>query len=154
MQKYSIQEVVEQAVQTEKLGYEFYNRMSEKFKEAPRLKKLFDMLATKELEHERKFSDLKETVPDNIVDDMGEVSAFLRAVAESEFFLGNSKSLVALEKLNSGADAVRFAIGFERETLLYYYGLKDVVGNDTILNEIINEEKSHIRWLAEMKQSL
>ncbi|RJQ47255.1 MAG: hypothetical protein C4538_05415 [Nitrospiraceae bacterium] len=154
MEKYSIQEVVEQAVQTERLGYDFYTRMSGKFGEDAKLKKLFETLAAKELQHEMKFSELKKTVPDNIVDETGEASAFLRAVAESEFFLGKNKSLVSLEHLNAGADAVRFAIGFERETLLYYYGLKDVLGEDAILNEIINEEKSHIRWLAEMRQSL
>jgi rubrerythrin len=44
-------------------------------------------------------------------------------------------------------DAIKFAIGFEKETMLYFMGLKDAVKNKEIVDEIINEEKSHIRWL-------
>jgi len=38
MKTFSIREVIEQAVQTEKRGYEFYSSMSEKFKENSELK--------------------------------------------------------------------------------------------------------------------
>jgi len=44
MEKYSISEVIEQAVQTEKLGYQFYTTMADRFREDSGLKKLFGPL--------------------------------------------------------------------------------------------------------------
>ena len=41
MEKYSISEVIEQAVQTEKLGYQFYTTMADRFKADGGLKEAF-----------------------------------------------------------------------------------------------------------------
>ena len=41
MEKYSISEVIEQAIQTERLGYQFYTAMAERVKDDSGLKKLF-----------------------------------------------------------------------------------------------------------------
>lgn len=154
MEKFSIREVVEQAVQTERLGREFYSRMSSKFRDDEKLKQLFDTLALKELEHEHKFSEMKENIGDEMMVDWDEAAQYLRAIVESEFFLGKNKALPSMENLNSPGDAVNYALRFEKETLLYYHGLKDSVKDQDVLNEIINEEKSHIRWLSEYRKSL
>lgn len=154
MKKFSAHEVVEQAVQTEKLGYDFYSSMSNKFAKESKLKKLFDALAVMEQQHEKIFLELRDRVEDHNIENPEEVAAYLRAIVESEFFLGKNRSLPSLEHLKSSADAVKFALGFERETLLYYYSLKDVVEEKETLNEIIEEEKSHIRWLSEFKKKL
>jgi rubrerythrin len=154
MKNYSVREVVEQAVQTEKLGYDFYQRMTKKFENESKLKELFDSLATKEKHHEKVFTDLLAKVKDQDIDNPEEFSAYLRSIVESEFFLGKNKSLPSLEHLTSVSDAVKFAIGFERETLLYFYSLKEIVKEKEIVNEIIEEEKSHVRWLTEYIKTL
>ena len=64
MNKYNIDEVLEMAVQTEKLGFQFYTSMAEKFKEDRALGSLFTTLAEKEQRHEKAFRDLKEMVGD------------------------------------------------------------------------------------------
>ncbi len=144
MEKYSIREVIEQAVRAEKLGYGFYTRMANKFKKHNQLQGLFKTLAEKELQHEKTFSDLKAKVKDEEPEGWEEVSEYLRAIVESEFFLGKKKSLPSLEHVKKVDAAVRFAIGFEKETLLYYYALREVIKNNKILNKIIAEERSHI----------
>ncbi len=154
MERFSINEVIEQAVQTEKLGYDFYTAMAKRFEKDGDLKKLFDTLAMKEREHEKMFSGLMESTSHLIPENWGEVANYLRAIVESEFFLGKNKSLPSLEHLESVEDAVRFAVGFEKETLLYYHSLRDVVKEKEIVDEIINEEKSHILWLSEFKKTL
>jgi rubrerythrin len=154
MEKFSIREVIEQAVQTERLGYDFYTAAAKRFRENEKLVKLFDILAGQELRHEKVFSQLKEKIKDENPEDWEEASRYLRAIVESEFFLGRNKSLTSIEDLKSVEDAVQHALGFEKETLLYYYSLKDVVKEKEILNEIIEEEKSHIRWLSEFKKAL
>ncbi len=154
MEKFSIREVVAQAVQTEKLGYEFYTAMAKRFKENEKLKNLFEMLAVKEQQHEKRFSELKNKIEDEEIENWEEVSQYLRAIVESEFFLGKNKSLPSLEHAKTVTDAVNFALGFEKETLLYYYNLKDIIEEKNVLNEIISEEKQHIIWLHEFKKGL
>ena len=65
MEKYSISEVIEQAVQTEKLGYQFYTTMADRFKEDRELKKLFEKFAADELQHKNilmeRYKEMKKT---------------------------------------------------------------------------------------------
>ena len=151
---FSMREVIEQAIQTEKLGNEFYKKMSSRFESDLKLKKLFDTLAAKEMEHEEKFTGLKDKLGEEPVDNWDEAALYMRAIVESEFFLDSSKSLPSLEHLKDIDNAVKFAIGFEKETLLYFYGLRDVVKDHDVINDIIEEEKSHLRWLSDFRKEL
>ena len=151
MEKFSLHEAVEQAIQTEKLGYEFYRAMGEKFKENSGMEELCETLAEKERVHEKTFSDLMDSVKESGDVDWEEVSRYLRAIVESEFFLGKGKSLPSLDHVKTVAEAVKFAVGFEKETLLYFYGVRDLIKEKDVLSHIIEEEKSHIVWLNKLQ---
>lgn len=153
MKEFTIREVIEQAVQTERLGYQFYTTMAERFKEDEKLKNLFNTLADKELRHEKTFKELLEITGTEEPEGWEDISAYMRAMVESEFFLGSGKSLQAMQDIKSIDDAVRFAIAFEKETLLYFHGLRDAVKEKEMVDEIINEEKSHIMWLTRFRDS-
>ncbi|MCX7792845.1 MAG: ferritin family protein [Thermodesulfovibrionales bacterium] len=150
---FTVHEVIEQAVQTEKLGYDFYTQMSQRFKDQEELRKLFDILAEKELRHEKTFRELLEITGDSEPEGWEDISAYMRAIVESEFFLGKNKSLPSMANIKTVEDAVKFAIGFEKETLLYFHGIRDAVKEKEIVDEIINEEKSHIMWLTRFRDS-
>jgi rubrerythrin len=156
MHKYSIDEIMEMAIQTEILGYEFYTKMAEKFKKDNGLVKLFSTLAAKEKTHEKTFKGLKETVAQTGIGPVQweEVSNYMRAFVESEFFLGRAKALPSMDHIKSVQDAVKFAIGFEKETLLYFMELKAIVKEKGVVEEVINEEKSHITWLDTFKRGM
>lgn len=156
MTKYSIAEVIEMALQTERLGFQFYTAMAEKFREQPELAKLFTTLASKEKVHERTFADLQEKIAKNAPEpaQWEEVSDYMRAFVESEFFLGKGKSLPSLEGIKTPLEAVRFAMGFEKETLLYFMGLRSAVSEKAAVDAVIDEEKSHIVWLTRLQQTL
>jgi rubrerythrin len=156
MNKYSIDEIMEMAIQTEILGYQFYTGMAEKFKKNDGLVKLFSTLATKEKTHEKIFKGLKESVAKSGIEPVlwEEVSNYMRAFVESEFFLGRAKALPSMDHIKSVADAVKFALGFEKETLLYFMELRSIVKEKGVVEEVINEEKSHIRWLDTFRAGL
>jgi rubrerythrin len=156
MNKYSIDEVMEMAVQSEKLGYQFYTGMAEKFKKDDGLSKLFMTLASKEKVHEKTFTGLKESVAKQGAEPVQweEVSNYMRAFVESEFFLGRAKALPSMDHVKTVMEAVRFAIGFEKETLLYFMELRTIVKEKEVVEEVINEEKSHIRWLDTFRAGL
>jgi rubrerythrin len=156
MNKYSIDEVMEMAVQTEKLGYQFYTSMSDKFKADGGLVKLFTELASKEKQHEKTFGGLRDMVAKKGTEPVQweEVSNYMRAFVESEFFLGRGKALPAMDHIRTVDDAVKFAIGFEKETLLFFMELRTIVKEKEVVDEVINEEKSHIMWLDTFKRGL
>ena len=156
MNKYSIEEIMEMAVQTETLGCQFYTGMADKFKNNAGLVNLFTTLAGKEKVHEKTFAGLKEAVaksgPEPV--EWEEVSNYMRAFVESEFFLGRGKALPSMDHVKTVQDAVRFALGFEKETLLYFMELRTIVREKEVVDEIINEENSHIRWLDAVRTGL
>lgn len=153
MARFSIREVIEQAIQTEKLGNEFYTSMAKRFQKNNELKNLFETLASQELEHEKIFSELKSKIRDEKPEGWEEVTRYLRAIVDSEFFLGKGKSLSDIKGVKTIAGAIKFALGFERETLLYYYTLRETIKGKRIIDKIIKEEKSHIVWLNDLRKS-
>ena len=152
MEKFSVREVIEQAIQTEKLGHQIYSLMAKRFEGNEGLRKLFETLAVQELRHAKTFSELKEIIGDEEPEGWEEASQYLRAIVESAFFLGKEKSLLSLERVKTVSDAVNYALGFEKETLLYYLGIRDGVKEKEVVDEIINEERSHIMWLNKFKE--
>jgi rubrerythrin len=154
MDTYSIREAVEMAVQTEKLGYRFYMGMVEKFGEHEGLKELFTTLANMETRHERVFTGLLDKVRDEEPEGWDEAQSYLRAMVESEFFLGSRKALPSMDRVTSVAEAADFALGFERETALFFITLRDAVKDKDLVDEIIKEENRHILWLVRFRESL
>lgn len=152
MTEFSVREAIEMAVQTEKIGYEFYSGMAEKFKENGELHDLFSTLAKKEQVHEKMFSELKDIIGDKEPDDWEMVGSYMRAIVESAFFLGRDKATMHIQNIQDINGAVGFAIAFEKETMLFFYGIRDAVKEKDIIEEIINEEKSHIMWLTRFRK--
>ncbi|UCG77916.1 MAG: hypothetical protein JSV21_10140 [Nitrospirota bacterium] len=152
MEGFSILEAVEMAVQTEKLGYDFYSSMAEKYEKEKELVELFSTLAKKEKVHEQRFSELKEIIGEEEPEEWGTVAEYMRAMVESAFFLGKDKAMMHIQNIQDVQAAVSFAIAFEKETLLFFHGIKDVVKEKDIIDEIINEEKSHIMWLVRFRK--
>ncbi len=156
MNKYSINEILEMSVQTERLGQQFYTTMAEKFKSDGGLNKLFTTLAAKEKVHEKTFTELKDMVSKHGPEPVNweDVTDYMRAFVESEFFLGRGKALPSMDRVKSVRDAVHFALGFEKETLLYFVGLRTVVKEKEVVDEVINEERSHIMWLERFRNTM
>ncbi|MCK4911443.1 MAG: ferritin family protein [Thermodesulfovibrionales bacterium] len=156
MESYSVLEVVEMAIRTEKLGQEFYTGMAGKFEADQGLRDLFTRLATMELKHERTFTGLLEKIKDPEPHEWTEAQYYFRAMIESEFFLGSGKSLPTLDHVKTVADATDFAIGFEKETTLFFTGMRSAVADSDrpVVDKIIEEEMSHIAILKRFRESL
>jgi rubrerythrin len=154
MERYSIREVVDQALQTERLGYQFYTMMIQNFEKEEEMRKLFSHLAIEEKKHEKTFEDMLALVKDEEPANWEEAEQYLSAIVESEFFLGKNKALPSMEHVKTVADAVDFALEFEKQTFLYFSGLKDWVKEKEIVDEIIDEEKKHIMQLNKLKSGL
>ncbi len=156
MEKFSVHEALELAIQTEKVGYQFYTEMAARFSDSEELVSLFKTLAAKELKHEKAYTGLKDSLgeADSDLEGYEELSQYMRAIVESEFFLGKNKSLPSMDHIITKKEAVNRALGFEKETLLFFVGVRDVVKEKEIVDEIIAEERRHVLWLDTLGKKL
>lgn len=152
--KFSIREVLEMALQTEKKGKDFYNTIADRFRDKKELKDLFIKLSLQEKKHELSFEKLLETVTEQEPQGWEEAQNYFRAIVESEFFMGGGKALTAMEEVRTENDAVNRALDFEKESILYYTGLKDFVSDKATVDEIIREETDHVTWLKGLMEIL
>jgi rubrerythrin len=151
-------DVVEMALELEKSGEAFYRRVAAKA-QTPETQALFVSLADAEVEHYAAFKKLSETVWDQplmLPDEWGQYLAYLQATIQSVFFEGEDKALALAEEVSDEKEALRMAMGFEKETLLFFYDLRDMVseGDKAVLMRIVSEEKAHLRLLADTLKSL
>ena len=155
---FSGDEIIEMAVKTEETGCDFY-RMAEANAASEPLKRLFEELARAELDHKETYLGLKGAIEEpaqGVPVDWEDVGKYIQAMTDSSFFLGGDKSINLASKAATDKDALDFAIEFEKDTLLFFYHIKDIVkkANQPVVQKIIDEEKIHIRRLSEMKDSI
>ncbi len=147
MKEPTVQKSLELAAETERQGARFYSKMAKKFADEGDIAKAFEQLAADEVVHEKKFTDLLQGAPeDPITSHQFDRDQYLRAVAISEFI--KAEHFADMDKIETVQEALNHAIGLEKSTLVFYYGLKDEVGDHDGLNAIIKEEKAHIVTLS------
>jgi rubrerythrin len=155
-------EALKWALEIEKNGDAFYNEVAAKSAD-PEVKVLFEDLAAQERGHYQAFQKMLEKVkpdPDLSKVDYDEYQTYLQVALDSALFAGPDKGLtLAKEALRRGSGqaqdretALRAAMGFEKDTLLFFYDLREMVGEAKrgTISDIINEEKAHLRRLAKM----
>ncbi len=142
----TLKKAVEFAITTEQLGGRYYQRLADKFGEDEEIREVFAQLAKDEEVHERQFTALLGTVPEGS-DPPGfaEQSGILKAWSMSQFFTTRDGLTEVLEEIQTREDALQRAFEMEKSTLGYYQALRDALGEEPILNAIIDAEKGHMQ---------
>ena len=143
--------IFEMAEQIEKNGAAFYSEAAKNVKDES-LKKLLQSLQGMELDHEKVFSQMRSSLTQKekealIFDPGDEEPAYLRALADTRVFF---QKKIDYSSLN---DIFIFAISAEKESILFYLGMKDFVPEKmgkNWLDSIIEEEKKHIALLSKL----
>ncbi len=149
-------EALKWALEIEKNGETFYNAVAANSTD-PQVKALFEDLAVQERGHYRAFQQmLKEVKPDPDLSSVGiqydEYQAYLQVALANALFAGPDKGLTLAKQAQDRETALRAAMGFEKDTLLFFYDLREMVSEAErgAISDIIREEKSHLRRLAKM----
>jgi len=142
------------AMNLEKSGEAYYRAVAEKM-ESPGVRALFEDLAEQEVMHYRVFAGLAKGVrghPMMLDEEWDEYQRYLGATVQSALFEGPDKALAAAAKVADEQEALRAAIGFEKETMLFFHDLRDVASDadQEVIGRIIDEEKRHLKRLAGM----
>jgi hypothetical protein len=85
-------------------------------------------------------------------DQWADFQAYVGALLQQNLFDKPNGALSQAAGAEEEGEALRAALGFEKETLLFYYELREALrGEDRqVLDDIIQEEKRHIRRLSGM----
>lgn len=145
---FNADEIFEMAEQIERNGATFYRSASERI-ERDSSKKLLHNLAAMEAEHEKTFASLRAELTDrektvNIFDPEEETILYLQSLADTQVFLKKDSDVTSEEKILEGA------IGIEKDSIVFYLGMKDIVPENlgkTRIDRIIREEMTHLRLL-------
>jgi rubrerythrin len=152
---FTANDVFEMAEQLERNGAKFYRTAAENVSD-PRSKKLLIELAEMEDEHEKTFASLKADLTEaektrTVFDPEDESALYLRALADTRVFFKKKIDISSMEEI------LKAAIVAEKDSIVFYLGLKDFVPDQlgkNRLDKIIKEEMGHIRILSKELVSL
>lgn len=157
---FNADEIFEMAEEIERNGAKFYRAAAKKFKA---LNKVFWDLAAMEDKHEKIFAAMRTQLSEGekeplVFDPDGEAGMYLRVMADGHVFNINMTPEEELAGCGTAKEVLTTAIGFEKDSIAFYVGLKEAVspsaGKDKI-EAIIREEMGHITvlntWIATQK---
>ncbi len=153
---FSSSELINLAIDIEKRGIAFYDIMS-RSTENTEAREIFQELMVLEREHVRVFQDmLGEDKNEKIPGDVSEYSAYLETLMDNAAFNEEAATDEMAARASDDITALALGITLEKDSLLFYYELKDRFSRPSgvTLDRIIEEEKKHLRQLTKLKKRL
>ena len=154
---FSGSEILEIGVQIEKNGRDFYDTLAKQVKN-PKAQGIFGFLAQEEEKHIVVFQNLlgsieKHEPPESYA---GEYSAYMNALAKEYIFTQEDKGGYIARSIKTDSEAVRIGIGFEKDSIIFYEGLKKMVPEYDlkVVSRLIAQEQKHLIQLTELRESL
>jgi len=150
-------EIVEIGIQIEKNGKEFYNTLIKQSR-GQKAKDVFKYLAGEEEKHIATFQKILDSVQKYEPQEAfpGEYFAYMSVLAKEHVFTEENKGSEIAKRTKSDKDAIELGIGFEKDSIIFYEGMKKVIpGHDLkIIDKLIVQEQEHLRKLSELKDNL
>ncbi len=159
--RFSADEIFEMAEEIERNGAKFYRKAAEGAADNETRRYLLDMAAMED-GHLQTFTEMREQLSDaerEVVtfDPENEAALYLDAMADSHGTEGKKSVTEELTGDESIAEIVSIAIGAEKDSVVFYSGLKslvtDAAGRDKV-EKIIAEELSHLASLTNKLKEL
>jgi rubrerythrin len=153
---FSAREILEAAVEKEKKRKGFYAKVSELSTNAD-MKELFRFLMEEEVKHVAAFEQIRDqlSVETHSVEYDEDMQAYMDSVIDDRLYSAmDSKEFV--QKAIHAKEVFRLAIGFEKDAILYFTEFLPFLteSDRKVVAELIEQEKGHIRKLAEMKKRM
>ena len=154
---FSGEELIDIAIGIEREGIAFYDTMALSTSSAETAR-LFKHLANMERHHLEVFEEiLTKAGGFEISPGYDEESvAYLRELIQNAVFTDELASSEMVNSADSDIKALELAVGAEKDSILFYYELKDILPQTEIglVDSIITEEKRHLRQLTSIKNQL
>ncbi|MGI6429337.1 MAG: ferritin-like domain-containing protein [Syntrophomonadaceae bacterium] len=151
------EEIIEIALQMEESGKLFYEKASQVVADA-RLQEVLIFLAQEEDKHIQDFTKLGEKLNYNFLPAdtyAGEYEDYVRSLVSSHIFnINQVEDLV--KEAKSDKDILQLALSFEKDSIILFQEFKNM-GNQAaqeIIEELINEERGHIKKIGTMLRDM
>ena len=81
-----------------------------------------------------------------------EYQAYVHVAMENALFAGPDKAFALVDQAEDRETALRAAMSFEKDTMLFFYDLREMVGeaDQEAISKVIREERKHLRRLVRM----
>ncbi|GFN23977.1 ferritin-like domain-containing protein [Thermanaeromonas sp. C210] len=131
----------------EEKGRAFYQAMADGARD-DKVRRLFERLALEEARHIRDFDELASTAApyDPPESYPGEYEAYMQALVDSNIFPKDIQPEALAGQIGSDKEALNFAIQLEKEALLFFSGLKNLVSltETSLIDELLRQERRHL----------
>jgi len=160
MSAYSVNEIIELAVQIEHNGYAFYHEATKHKGLDDKSLNLLTNLRDQELNHEKIFLALRDNEDMKnltLTQDWELVASYLKTITDSRIFNTENAAIRVATNAKDVKDILDYAIQFEKDTLLFFHSVKDALTNSkaqSAVARIIHEEISHVLRLNDYKATL
>jgi len=150
-------EIVQFAVEIEKNGEAYYTTLVESL-EDEKVKRLFRFLAAEEKKHISDFESILEPLekyqPHEV--HLEEYESYMKSLADSKVFTKDNTGKELARKVKDESEAINMALGFEKESILFFTKMKKFVpeSEHKILDSVIEQEREHVKKLSDIKSSL
>jgi rubrerythrin len=154
-------EILRMAERIERNGIKFYSQAAKGMKEE-RGAELLRNLAAMESEHEKTFARMRAELTEQerkatVFDPENRNTAYLYAWADGHVFDIKSDPIQKLSANPKVEEIYRLAIGMEKDSIVFYLGMKDVVpkhlGREKV-DAIVREEMYHLATLSRELETL
>ena len=154
---FSASELIDIAIGIERSGAVFYDSLARSARNEI-AKGIYEHLAREERRHLETFQRMLASLTDSPSSDTytEEYDHYLKALVDSAVFTDDQAAREMAQKVSSDAEAIQIALGAEKDSILFYSNLRDLVfrTDREVIHSIIEEEMSHVRQLTTLKESL
>ena len=154
---FSSDELINIAIGIERRGISFYDVMA-KSTENAMAREVFQRLVEMERQHIETFQAMlaggEELPPTDTATE--EYADYLQTLVDSAVFSDDALTSEMATQADSDIKALELAISAEKDSILFYYEMRDLMPRTTLpaVNQIIAEEKAHLRILSGIKKKL
>jgi rubrerythrin len=145
------------AVRVEHQGAEFYEKCARASTQSE-VRNVFQHLIDQEFQHARLFSGMKQGLEDYELPESypGETKSYLDCFVKDRVFSDSEQALDQGGRVSDPLTAVELALEFEKRSILFYSGMKQVVraSEHDAVDRVIGEEHKHIRRLLDLRRTL
>jgi rubrerythrin len=153
---FNADEVFEMGMDVEKNGEAFYRKAAEMAKD-PEVKKVLLHLMEEEKKHWDTFKRLRESLPPKsslptVGDPEGQENLYLNALVKSRLFSDENEAEEIASRVEDEIEALRAALTFEKDTILFFQSMKAMTREDLGRAEIdllIDEERQHVIQISQ-----
>jgi rubrerythrin len=146
---FNAKDIFEMAKQIERNGVKFYQTASANIN-GEKEKQMLLSLAKMEEQHEKTFAEMEAALKEKetsstVFDPEDESALYLKALADTRVFFEKEVDTSSMKSI------LKEAIGAEKDSIVFYIGMKDLVPEQSgkkRIDDIIKEEMGHIRLLS------